>query len=253
MLFVQSSESGVLIFSGSCLCTIDEKSSQCGSMFTEPASKHTLRFVPSNKLCDTNVQSRRSAKVRLSVCSIQNHHSKTKNAKSKRFISKKYRHENMTGPLKSFKQRLMDNVKFLENLLDNYPKPLTENEPIEEFRFKPTVKKLINVKSCENDDGQCRKEYDFDASTNQLATPRLIKMRESAKVFHELLKRFLSENPQFRKETFVPKSKLKFVKREQHRREFAKNEFDDLLKRKKRLTELILEEKKRIKAYQVRI
>jgi hypothetical protein len=49
----------------------------------------------------------------------------------------------------------------------------------------------------------------------------------------------------------VTKSKKKCDKREQRRLKFARKELDALMDRKKRLTELILEEKKKIEAYQV--
>ena len=185
-----------------------------------------------------------------------------------------------------FKERIQDNIKFIEDLLNKYP--VAEKPPhcltseVETFRFKPSEKKNVTVKVGDNK----KKVYLFDLKTNKIASPKLTILREAMKTQTHLLQRFVnnvqnskvvksataanaetndtelinSEGDEGEKEDTVKekvKSKLHMTSSEKRKQkeeeefERGKKEHENLITRKKRLINLIQQQKKLLEASHV--
>lgn len=181
-----------------------------------------------------------------------------------------------------FKERIQDNIKFTKNLLDTYPieldrPPHCSPTQDEKFRFKPSEKKIVDVKV---DSNNKRREYLFDQKTNEIASPKMKILREAMRINEQLLEKFVNNfaNSKVIKKNQEDesndtevintdegmneqknKSKLhmttKEKREEEEKRKFlrAKKEHQNLITRKTRLIKLIQEEEKVIEKSQVSI
>lgn len=182
---------------------------------------------------------------------------------------KKLKEEN---PRKSFMERICNNIRFIENVLKSYPKSEIKQHdcsiPDKEYRFKPTSKKQVSVKSAEGEDGKPAKAYEFDEKTNQLAAPKLNILLTAEKTHQELLKKFMSnvrncdalQRPESKKSENVdpdegtkkiPSKRRRNIEKEDRAAELTKCEYKDLRNRTDRLIACVQEQLDKTLKFQV--
>lgn len=96
-----------------------------------------------------------------------------------------------TANSEKYSAKIENHVKFLQNILELYPveeKPphckTTEEEAVE------AEKKVVLVKTVTDENGKARKQYTFDAKTDELALPKISILTQAKEVHEVLLKEF---------------------------------------------------------------
>lgn len=174
------------------------------------------------------------------------------------------------NPRKTYMERIRNNIRFIENVLESYPKSETHDcsIPDKKYRFKPINKKQISVITAEGEDGKPSKAYEFDEKTNQLAAPKLNILLEAEKTHKELMEKFLSDTrnynalqrPESKKNTNVdqdgnlkkiPSERRRNIEKEDRVAELTKREYEELRNRTDRLIASVQEQLDKTLIFQV--
>jgi hypothetical protein len=170
--------------------------------------------------------------------------------------------------MKSFQERIEDNIRFIESVLQNYPLEEFQHCKLpapETHRFKPIEKKDVQVEW----DGK-HKTYHFDSQTNHMAAPKIHLIRESRLKYQKLLQKFQSD---VRNATVIEtvdsdeyqdenkkneiKSRLlmtpKEIEEQQRQQMFARGakQYRNLKVKRNRLLREILEQQRKLDEFQV--
>lgn len=173
---------------------------------------------------------------------------------------------------RSFKDRLQNNIKFIESVLESYPTPEKPPHclmPEESHRFRSSDKKQLSVKISTDEAGKAKKNYEFDDATNKLAFPKMSILKGAAMTNQELLQKFLSDTRNLdalnqklqeikSKENVNGAKKIPSIRQQKKQMELkaaerARRCHEDLDGRTKRLVELIKQQSEKIEKLQVRI
>lgn len=164
---------------------------------------------------------------------------------------------------RSFKNRLFNNIAFIENVLESYPTPEKPPHCQDIEAEKPAKKKLVSVTQTEDEDGKKTKRYEFDEKTNQLAFPKLTILQESKRMHEEMLRKFLAdartvaalasdEKCEIEREPLkIPTKKQIQLEKKRCEMERIRNQHGNLVERTDRLITLVHDQLQKIEQIQV--